>query len=200
MKRRADVRSVVLCAAVLGAGVAAGCVEKTTRTSPRAAQQRDVGNVVDRQTSGAGSKAGHGSRAPSGGALVTLPDIGEAAHRSGVVFPEQVGPFRRVRALRGPGDDRTAEYTEAGGRMRLIVALRDRAGQSVQDREAQLGAALDDDPAARPPGGGRNSFRVYTLGPDFLEYVASYPSGQTDAGERAFAQFLAEHARDGRPR
>lgn len=200
MKRRAGVRSVVLCAALLGAGMAAGCVEKTTRASPRGSQQLDVGDVVGRQTSGAGSKAGHGSRAPSGGALVKLPDVGEAAHRSGVVFPEHVGPFRRVRALRGPGDDRTAEYADAGGRMRVLIALRDRAGQSVEDREAQLGAALDDDPAARPPGGGMNSFRVYALGPDFLEYVASYPSGQADAGERAFAQFLVDHARDGRPR
>lgn len=220
MRRRAQVRSVVLCAGLLGAAAVAGCVETTTRTSPRASEQ-DVGDVVDRQTSGAGSKAGHGSRAPSGGAIVKLPDVGDGApvHRSGITFPEQVGSFRRVRAyLDQTGSTNSAEYADAGARVRIVATLRDRAGISAPERYEQMRAELESAGAgALPPAGDDDpdrlvllgstaedageagpqvltSYRVEAIGPDFLEYRATFPASRAAAGAEALRRFRSDHA------
>ena len=87
----------------------------------------------------------------------------------------------------------------ADGRMRVVVSVSDRAGRSVADREAQL----DEQWPANPPGaaGAASASKVEVIGPDFLEYLASYPVSRAEAGERAFAQFRADHAQAmGRPR
>src|SRR5688572_3161084 len=100
--RRAIARRAALLLTMLGAvSVLAGCVETTRRTAPSGIEQQ-VDEASAARTPRAGSTAGHGSRAPRGGAIVVLPDLGDdaAPHRSGVTFPEQVGPFRRVRVLR----------------------------------------------------------------------------------------------------
>jgi hypothetical protein len=167
----------------------------------------------------------HGAPARSRGVLATLPEVGEGAlvHRSGINFPEQVGPLRRVRAYQTADGGRgaaIAEYVDGSGRLRISASVRDRAGRSAAERYEELRAEVESDGGASlPPAGGEpdapvvagasaadeqggglvTSYRVETYGSDLLEYRATYPASRRVAGAETFARFQSDLTPPGPP-
>lgn len=200
-------------------GPLAGCLETTRRTVPRGPQAVSD-ELPDPLAPNARSPSSHGLRAAARGALVTLPDVpaGALVHRSGVTFPEQVGAFRRVRAYRAEdGSGSSAEYGDGSGRVRIVASVGDRAGASAAARYEQVRAELESaGRGALPPAGADpdapalagstperadqgerqllTSYRVEAVGPDFLEYRATYPASRRQAAVEAFDRFRSDHS------
>ena len=209
--------TVLLAPALLSPS--AGCV-RTTRTPPPNPEPVPVEVVTDRSagTVNRGARL-HGVPAPSHGVAAALPDVpqGPLVHRSGVTFPEQVGPLRRVRAYQGAGGaGPSAEYADGSGRLRIVATLRDRAGRSAAERYEQVraeaeaaghgslpAAAAEGDSGSTavsgwteaPAEGARGIVRRYRVeerGPDFLEFAVTCPASDRDRAASAFDRFRSE--------